>query len=52
MPLENLKKKIASCEDGGSLLVLFPGFMLIIFVRFSSGITPPFQSSSVSRVSR
>ena len=35
MDINRLKKRFGSCEDGGSLLVLFPGLMLVIFVMFA-----------------
>ena len=35
MDINRLKKRFGTCEDGGSLLVLFPGLMLVIFVMFA-----------------
>lgn len=33
--VERLKERIALCEDGSSLLALFPGLMVVIFVMFA-----------------
>ena len=33
--MRRLKEKLSSCEEGASLLVLFPGLMVVIFVMFA-----------------
>ena len=32
---KKLRDRLTACEDGGSLLVLFPGIMVVIFVMFA-----------------